>query len=177
MPLPMNGSITRWDGLKKWTLEDHSVDLITIAQAVHWFDLESFYPVVRRVGSLDGIIAVWMYHLPIISPPIDQILMNYYADVLSGYWPERIHYLEERYQTLPFPFQEVTPPEFEMQASWELDQLGGFLESWSATRRYQQERGQHPLNIIWQELSEAWGDPAQRQAVRWPLVLRVGRIT
>lgn len=158
------------------SLEDHSVDLIAGAQAVHWFDLELFYQTVRRVGSPDGIIAVWTYHLPVITPSIDQILKHYYADVLAGYWPERFHFLEDHYRTLPFPFEEIKPPEFEMQASWELDQLTGFLDTWSGTRRYQEARGQHPLNVIWQQLSESWGEPGQRRTICWPLYLRVGRI-
>jgi SAM-dependent methyltransferase len=157
-------------------LESHSVDLVSVATAVHWFDLEPFYQVVRRVGKPDGILAVWTYHLPVINPAIDQILKHYYADVLAGFWPERFHFLADRYRTLPFPFEELKPPKFEIQANWELGQLVGFLDSWSATRRYQTERGQHPVSIIWQALSGAWGEPGQKRTIRWPLYLRVGRV-
>jgi hypothetical protein len=117
-----------------------------------------------------------MYHLPRIDPAIDQFVKHYYADVLAGYWPERFHYLADRYQDLPFPFEELKPSEFEMQANWELGQLAGFLDSWSATHRYQKERGQHPLGTIWQGLSESWGEPDRQRTIRWPLYLRVGRI-
>ena len=158
------------------SLEDHSVDLITVATAVHWFDLEPFYQVVRRVGRPDGVLAVWTYHSAVINASIDPILEYYYADVLAGYWPERFHFLADRYQTLPFPFEEYHPPKFEMRAGWELGQLVGFLDSWSATRRYQKERGQNPINMIWQNLSELWGEPGQLRTIRWPLYLRVGRI-
>ena len=158
------------------SFEAGSVDLVTVAMAVHWFDLESFYQVVRRVGKTDGILAVWMYHLPLIDPAIDQLLKHYYAHVLAGYWPERIHFIEERYRTLPFPFEEYQPPEFEMQVNWDLAQVAGFLDSWSATRRYQQERGRHPVGIIWPALSDMWGEPSQRMAIRWPLYLRIGLI-
>jgi hypothetical protein len=112
----------------------------------------------------------------VINASIDPILEYYYADVLTGYWPERFHFLADRYQTLPFPFEEYNPPNFEMQADWELGQLVGFLDSWSATRRYQKERGQTPINMIGQNLSELWGDPGQLRQIRWPLFLRVGRI-
>ena len=158
------------------SLEPHSVDLITVAMAVHWFDLEPFYQVVRRVVRPDGVIAVWMHHLPVINPSIDQILQHYYANVLAGYWPERFHFLAEYYRTLPFPFDELKPPEIKMQADWELGQLIGFLDSWSATRRYQKERGQNPLSIIWQSLFEAWGEPTRRRTIRWPLYFRVGQV-
>jgi SAM-dependent methyltransferase len=152
------------------------VDLVTVATAVHWFDLEPFYQVVHRVASPGGVLAVWMYHLPVIEPSIDQILKDYQRKVIMSYWPERFHYLENRYRTLPFPFEEIKPPEFEMQAVWDLNHLAGFLDSWSATRRYQKDRGQHPLSVIWQELSDHWGEPGQQRTIRWPLYLRVGRV-
>ncbi len=101
-------------------LQPSSVDLITAAQAVHWFDLESFYRVVRRIARPGGILAVWMYHLPAITPSIDKALDEYYTRVVAGYWPERFHYVDERYQTLPFPFDEIRSPEFIMLTDWNL---------------------------------------------------------
>jgi hypothetical protein len=117
-----------------------------------------------------------MYHLPVIDPAIDPILEHYYTDVLAGFWPERFHFLADRYQTLPFPFEELDPPEFEMQADWALGQFVGFLDSWSATRRYQKEQGRSPINMIWQNLYAAWGEPGQSRTIRWPIYLRVGSI-
>lgn len=157
-------------------LEAGSVDLITVATAVHWFDLEPFYRVVCRVAKPAGILAVWTYHLPRIDPAIDPLLVHYYSGILSGFWPERFRYVDDYYRSLPFPFEEVQPPAFEMQAGWVLDQLAGFLDSWSASRRYLRERGRHPLSLIWQELSQAWGAPDAQRTVRWPLFIRVGRI-
>lgn len=158
------------------SLEPQSVDLVTVATAVHWFDLEQFYQVVRRVGRPGGVLAVWTYYLANVNDSIDPIVEHYYANILRGYWPERFHFLAERYQTLPFPFEEIIPPKFTMQAEWELDQLVGFLDSWSATRRYQKENGSNPIEFIWQDLAAAWGDPGQRRTVRWPLYLRIGQI-
>ena len=158
------------------TLDPRSVDLVTAATAVHWFDLEPFYESVRRVLVPGGILAVWTYHLPEVEPAIDRVLERYYRDVLAGYWPERIRYLDERYETLPFPFETLQPPDFFAQADWDLGRLGGFLDSWSGTRRYLEERGQHPLGVIWPELEGAWGAPDRQRIVRWPLHLKVGRI-
>jgi hypothetical protein len=157
-------------------LPSHSVDLITSAQAVHWFDLDAFYPLVTRAMKPEGVFAVWMYLLPVISPELDPIVEAFYTNVLAGFWPDRFHYLEARYQTLPFPFEEIETPAFEMQATWRLDQLTGFLDTWSAVRRYQSERGQHPLQILWPELSGVWGQADQPRLIRWPLYLRVGKI-
>jgi SAM-dependent methyltransferase len=158
------------------SLAPGSVDLVTAAIAVHWFDLPQFYAAVQRVLAPRGVLAVWTYHLPLIDPAIDPIVARYYYDVLAGYWPERIAYVEQRYRSLPFPFDELIPPGFEMQADWALERLGGFLASWSATQRYQAESGQHPLDLVWPELSQAWGAPHQQRRVRWPLYLRIGRV-
>lgn len=158
-------------------LEPGSVDLVTVANAAHWFDLPKFYQVVRRVAAVDGILAVWMYHLPVIDPAIDRILFRYYKEVLGDYWPERIHYLDERYRTLPFPFIELDPPQFEARAEWDLHQLTGFLESWSAAQRYRAEHKHNATRVVWPELLESWGDAQRRRPIQWPLYLRVGRVS
>jgi SAM-dependent methyltransferase len=158
------------------SLESGSVDLVTVAVAVHWFDLQLFYQEVQRVLKPGGIVAVWTYHLPMINPDIDRVINNYYAQVLAGYWPGRFRYADERYQTLPFPFQELQPVEFTMQAEWNLNHLLGFLDSWSATRKYMVEHRHHPLKRIWKELATAWGEENQTRMIRWPLHTRIGSV-
>ena len=157
-------------------LETHSIDLITVAIAVHWFDLARFYQTVRRVAAAGGVLAVWTYHLPVIEPSVDAILSRFHQEILVGYWPEKLHYVNDRYQTLPFPFEEFSPPGFKMQAEWDFYQLTGFLDSWSGSQRYRAALGQLPSRIIWQELLEAWGDVDRRRVVRWPIYLRVGQV-
>lgn len=157
-------------------LKTGSVDLITVATAVHWFDLARFYDNVRRVAVPGGILAVWTYHTSVIAPEIDAVLDHYYREILADYWPERWRYIDEHYQTLPFPFTELLPPAFQMQANWSLDELVGYLSSWSAGQRYAAARGHHPLSVIWSELAAAWGDPQQRRKISWPLYMRIGRV-
>lgn len=156
-------------------LPDRSVDLVTGAMSVHWFDLDVFYRQVRRVLRPRGILAVWVYGIAVIDPSIDPILDRYY-NLLSGYFPERFHYVAEHYATLPFPFSELTPPMFEMTAEWDLTQFVGFLDTWSATRRYAEVNNTNPIRLIWRELVAAWGVPEQRRIIRWPLYLRVGQV-
>ncbi len=153
-----------------------SADLVTVAIAVHWFDLELFYSAVRRVLAPQGVLAVWTYHLPQIDPQIDLIVRRFYGEILGSYWPEPLKYVDQGYRTLPFPFDELTPPEIAMRATWELDHLVGFFSSWSATQRYQAEHGRHPLRLIWPELSAAWGAAGTQRELRWPLHIRVGRV-
>ncbi|MCA9906852.1 MAG: class I SAM-dependent methyltransferase, partial [Anaerolineae bacterium] len=156
-------------------LDANSLDLVTVAIAVHWFDFDSFYQAVRRVLKPGGILAVWTYHLPAIEPAIDRLLTRYYGEVLAGYWPERFRYVDARYRTLPFPFTELTPPQLEMQTDWTLTQVAGFLSSWSATRQYVKARQQHPLEAIWPELTDLWGDAEHTRTLHWPLHIRIGR--
>jgi ubiquinone/menaquinone biosynthesis C-methylase UbiE len=155
------------------SLGDSCVDLVTVAVAIHWFNFDEFYREARRVLRPGGILAAWTYSFTEISPEIDALVRRYYYDVLKGFWPERIHFLEEKYETLPFPFEEITPPSFAMERQWDLDQYAGFLDSWSATQRYKEQEGHHPLEVIWDEMSAAWGDQPRR--VSWPLYFRIGR--
>ena len=157
------------------SLGDSSTDLVTVAVAIHWFNFDEFYREVKRVLKPNGILAAWTYSFPEISPEIDSLVNWYYYEILSGYWPERIHYLEERYETLPFPFEEIAPPSFVMKADWNLNQFAGFLDSWSATQRYKAQKGNHPLEIIWPELVAAWGGENEPRLIRWPLHFRIGR--
>src|SRR6266508_1690892 len=143
--------------------------LVTVAVAIHWFNFDEFYREVKRVLKPNGILAAWTYSFPEISPEIDPLINQYYYEVLNGYWPERIHYLEERYETIPFPFEEITAPSFVMEINWNLIQLSGFLDSWSATQRYKAQKGHHPLEIIWPELSAAWGNENESRLICWPL--------
>ena len=159
------------------SLGDSSVDLVTVAVAVHWFNFNEFYREVKRVLKPEGILAVWTYSLTEISPEIDILIQKYYGEILNGYWPERIHYLEEKYETLPFPFEKIVPPSFTMEIHWNLIQFAGFLDSWSATQRYKVQKGEHPLELIWDTLVAAWGDEHEARRVRWPLYFRIGRDT
>jgi len=157
------------------SLDASSVDLVTVAVAIHWFNFDEFYREVKRVLKPGGILAAWTYNSLEISPEIDPLIRHYYSDIVGAYWPERIRYLEGRYETIPFPFEEILPPAFVMEIHWNLIQCAGFLDSWSATQRYKAQQGQHPLEIIWPELSAAWGDENEPRLIRWPLYFRIGR--
>ncbi|HEX7808865.1 MAG TPA: SAM-dependent methyltransferase, partial [Thermoanaerobaculia bacterium] len=106
----------------------------------------------------------------------EPILHRYQEEVLRDYWPERIRYVNERYATLPFPFEEIEAPRFEMSAEWTLQEFLGLLATWSASQRYLQERGRHPLDEIAAELEDAWGDVDVRRRIAWPIFFRVGRV-
>lgn len=161
---------------EKTTISANSVDLITVGTAVHWFDFEAFYREVRRVGKRDGILAAWTYSFPIIEPEVDRWLEHFYWETLAGFWPKRIHYLEERYETLPFPFEEIKPPEFEMKATWEVDNVLGFLASWSAVRKLLETQGESAFDEPAKELEHIWRKGAKKREIRWPLHFRIGKL-
>jgi SAM-dependent methyltransferase len=157
-------------------LSNDSVDLITVAQAVHWFDRPGFYQQVRRVARPGGALAVWSYGLATITPEVDRLVGELYEPIVGAYWPPERRLIEERYATIEFPFQEITPPDFSMTAEWTLDDLLGYLGTWSSVVRYRQERNVDPLTLVDKQLGLAWGPPQTARTVHWPLYLRIGRV-
>ena len=158
-------------------LPSRIIDLITVGTAIHWFDFDPFYTEVRRVGKPNAILAAWTYHLPVIDPELDEWLERLYQETLAGYWPERIRYLDQGYQTLPFPFEEIQPPGFEMEATWDFDNLVGFLASWSAVRKMIETEGRTVFDNQIEELEHIWGKKTEGRGIRWLLHFRIGKLT
>ena len=156
-------------------LDDASVDLIVCANAIHWFDLERFYPEARRVLRPDGVLAAWCYQRAAITPEIEEPIERYSRGTLDGYWSPRIAYVNEHYSTLPFPFDEIDAPAFVHEAELNLDELIGYLGSWSATRAYIERNAVDPLVALRAELVDVWGPG--RRTVQWPLYMRIGKST
>ena len=154
-------------------LESSSVDLIAVAQALHWFDLDSFYSEVRRISKPGGVIAATAYKLAKVSPKIDALVNHYYSDVVGPYWPEERRLVEE-FEDLPFPFAELEPAPFEMVAEWTADEVLGYLRTWSATQRFMAAEKRDPLKEVEGALRSAWDGKLRR--VIWPLTVRVGRV-
>lgn len=153
-----------------------SVDLITAGAAAHWFELDGFYREVRRVGKPGAIIALFSYGPRDLADAVDPSVHRFQEEVLAGFWPERIQYVNDRYTTLPFPFEEIFSPSFAIAADWTLDDLVAILGTWSASQRYVQARGKEPQREIIEELTRAWGDPMVSRHFEWPLFMRVGRL-
>ena len=156
-------------------LPDASVDLITVAQALHWFDLKRFYAEARRALAPGGVLAAWCYGGCRVNRAVDRVVDRYYHDIVGPYWPPERAILEAGYRTLAFPFSALAAPAFEMHVHWDLAQFLGYLGTWSATQRFHLERGRDPRQEIGEELERAWGSPAQRQRIQWPLSLLIGK--
>lgn len=158
-------------------LPDRSVDLVTAAQSLHWLDAAAFFGEARRVLADSGVIAVWGYGDPILDTELlDGSLRAFNRGKLERYWyPER-KLLLDGYRTIPFPFDEIALPAMELEMRWTLEELAGYVRTWSATARYVAERGIDPVVEIEQSLSRDWGDPRQARGIRWPLHVRAGRV-
>lgn len=156
-------------------LADTAADLICVAQALHWFDLPRFYAEARRVLKPEGLLAVWSYGLLRTGPAIEDLLEHYYRITVGPYWPPERRWIDTGYRDLDFPFSELETPEFAMRAEWNLDQLLGYLGTWSAGKRYRVATGRDPLQDLRPDLARVWGDAATRHTLSWPLFLRLGK--
>ena len=157
-------------------LPDASIDLVTAAQAVHWFDRPKFWSEVQRVLRPRGIIAIWTYAGFEISAEIDEVIQRFYSDVVGPYWPPERRMVETRYQTIEFPFDEFRAPEFVIEQSMTMEEVAGYVRSWSATRAYMKQQRHDPVDDLVRELSRAWGAPEQARLARWPVTMRIGRV-
>ncbi|MCM2356941.1 MAG: class I SAM-dependent methyltransferase [Geobacteraceae bacterium] len=157
-------------------LDPASIDLVVVAQALHWFDFERFYAEVRRVARPGGVLAAISYGEVRVEGAPDRVVSRFYHDLIGPYWPPERRYVDEQYSTIPFPFAGIAAPPFAMETEWNLEHLLGYLGTWSAVREYQRSLGDDPLALIAAELAAAWGDPRQARRISWPLALRVGRI-
>jgi len=157
-------------------LAAQSVDLITVAQALHWFDLDAFYSEVRRVLRRGGILAAWCYELHAIDERMDEVMRWFYHDVVGPFWPPERRFIEDGYRTIPFPFTAIAAPAFVMEARWSFGEHLAYLGTWSAVRRHAAARGEDPVRRHERDLARAWGSPGEVKTVTWPLRLRIGTV-
>lgn len=147
-------------------------DLVTVAQAVHWFEMDKFFNEVKRVLKPSGVVAAIGYSLFRINTGTDKIIDHFYRDIIGPYWDEERKYLEEKYQTILFPFEEIPAPEFSIKEKWSLERLTGYLRTWSAVKHYEKKKGKDPVGLIEEKLFKAFGKSG---VVEFPILLRLGK--
>ena len=154
-----------------------SVDLVTVAQALHWFDVPAFCAEAMRVARPGALLAVWNYPRPqFVDPELDQRFYEFYSQVVGPYWPHERRHVEAGYRTLPFPFEEIETPEFGLDLSWNLEQVAGYASSWSATTRYRKAVGNDPVPLLRTSLADAWPASGTHAPIHMALGLRVGKL-
>lgn len=158
-------------------LPDQSVDLITVAQAAHWLDLEKFYTEVGRIAKRNAAIALITYGiLHVEGEEIDNVIQDFYYKIIGPYWPAERRHVEDGYRNLPFPFRETQIPNLAIEVQWRLQDLVGYLKTWSAVTAASKALGTNPMARFEKDLSKDWSDPELKRRVRWPLSVRAGHI-
>jgi SAM-dependent methyltransferase len=158
------------------SLADASVDLVTVAQAYHWFDPLAFIAAVGRVARPSAVVAIWSYGSSSVDKNVDAVFMTLYEGILGRDWPPERRHIENGYADLPFPFEPLPTPMFAMTLAWTLPQYLAYLRSWSASERHRISTGDDAVTKIETAMTKAWGDPAVARNVSWPLNLHAGRI-
>ncbi|MEW5904965.1 MAG: class I SAM-dependent methyltransferase [Pseudomonadota bacterium] len=157
-------------------LPDASCDLVTVAQAMHWFNLPQFYAEVQRVLKPQGAFVAWGYNrLLVQDAKIQTAVDRFYRETVGPYWPPERVIVESGYRDLPFPFARLTTPSFSLEKNWPLEHLTGYLRSWSAVARYQAANGHDPVALLAQELAALWPQ-GQSLAIEWPLFVHAGKM-
>lgn len=146
-------------------IEANSIDLITVAQAIHWFEFDTFYREVKRVAVKDAVIAVWCYSLLSISKEIDPIISDFHFNTLEQYWDDERKYVDKGYSNIPFPFKKIQTPSFVIEKYWSLEELLGYFTTWSAVQKYVTVNNQDPVCWLMEAIMPYWGKEKKRKVV------------
>lgn len=157
-------------------LAERSCDLVTVAQALHWFCNESFYAEVRRVLKPGGVLAAWTYTLLRGDPELNAVIEDFYCNTVGPWWPPERRWVDLAYREMPFPFADIAAPGFEIRLEWTLADLLAYLRTWSATQRYIREKGSDPCVELDKRLRDIWPQTDGRKSIIWPIALRCGRL-
>lgn len=156
-------------------LADRSMDAITVAQAVHWFDRRAFFEEAGRVARPGALVAVWTYGNPSVSAEVDALLTPFYRDVVGPYWPPERRLIENLYRDVVLPFEPVAVPELSLETPMTLAALAGYIGTWSAVQRYREVVKRDPVPDFIASVASVWGEPASVKPTRWPMAIRAGR--
>jgi ubiquinone/menaquinone biosynthesis C-methylase UbiE len=156
------------------SFEDSIFDLVTVAQAVHWFDFDKFHNEMYRIMKPEGLIALIGYGLFATNEETDKIINYLYKDIIGPYWDPERKYIDDNYTTLPFPYKEIPAKHFKSELTWSFEQLAGYLETWSAVQHYKDKKGENPLDIVRKDLRSSWEKSDQK--ITFPFLLRLGKL-
>ena len=157
-------------------IPDATCDLVTVAQALHWLDIDAFFREAARVARPAGLVAVWTYgDVRLDDPEADAVVRHFARTTVGPYWPPQRRIVDDAYRSITMPFDEIDVPTFEMDDRWTLEQLLGYVRTWSATTRYSEALNEDPTIDLAAQLGRVWGSPDEARHVSWPLTVRVGR--
>ena len=155
-------------------LADASCDLVTVSQALHWFDIPAFLAEAARVLKPRGAVAAWGYADPALDDPVCDAVLQQYLGAVNAYWPPERALVDARYRGIPFPFDEVEAPTLELELHPTRAEFAGYVRTWSASLRYREAMGGDPVEAVEAGLRPQWPD-GERRRLHWPLFMRAGR--
>ena len=156
-------------------IASQSLDLVTVAQGLHWFDFERFGGEVQRVLKPGAVLAAWCYGLLEIAPSIDPIVRHFYTATVGAHWPPERSHVDTAYRDIHLALDSLSNCVLDINRQWTLDTLLGYITTWSACQRYRQNTGEDPVAILADQLSPVWGQADVARTVRWPIQLRLWR--
>jgi ubiquinone/menaquinone biosynthesis C-methylase UbiE len=165
--------IYKLERAEETSLQEKEIDLVTVGQALHWFDFDAFYREVNRTLKPGGVIAVTGYAMFVSDAATDKIIKHFYDNITGPYWDDERKWVDELYKTIPFPFVEVKTPVLISFYDWTYEQLLGYLSTWSAVQHYKDANKADPIELIKEDLKNSWGEQ-ETKTFRFPLILRVG---
>lgn len=155
-------------------LPDKSVDLITVAQAYHWFDFEAFHQEVVRVAKPGAVVAIWGYSLiQSADASLNTLIHDFYRQKTGPYWDAERKYVDDRYTTVPFPYREFPAPTFRIEVQWTKEDLAGYFNTWSSIQHFIKANGYNPIDELAATIQSAWPE-AEARSFYFPLFVRVG---
>ena len=155
-------------------LPDRIMDLVAVAQALHWFDRSRFFAECERVLRPGGVLAAWTYQDMVFTDALEVAADAFRAEI-ACYWPSERVEVDAGYADYAWPFPALPAPSLWLTAEWTLPQLLGYLGSLSATARCRSASGNDPVETHAAAITQAWGETAQVRTMRWPLILHLRR--
>jgi len=163
------------EAAEKFSFQNDYFDLITVAQAIHWFDFDKFYAEVKRTLKDDGLMVVIGYGLIRINNEVNAVIDHFYTNVIGSYWDKERKHVDEEYRTIPFPFIEIESPKLFIEYEWTLDHFVNYLGTWSAVQHFIKEHNSNPIDCdIMQSLQLVW-DATEKKKISFPLFIKAGR--
>lgn len=159
---------------EKTSFPDKNFDLITVGQALHWFNIPAFFSEARRVSKPGGVVAVWGYSLLNIEPKINSIINHFYVDIIGSYWDPERKLIDQRYATIDFPFEKIEAPAFQFSFDWTLEELRGYLTTWSSVQKFIKQNQRDPVEGLINDLEPLW--KSRTKKISFPLFTLIGRV-
>ena len=118
-----------------------AVDLIVVAQALHWFRFGEFWPEVRRVAREGALFCAFGYDWFRTNDVVERRLVTPFRSIAEPFWAKNNRILWDGYRSedVDLPFEREQAPPFSIHLRWTADRLFHYMMTWSAYRRIQSD--------------------------------------